>query len=129
MGRARRCKRHRAGRDDPRGRRLPGLEPGGAQLERDRGHHGPHSENHRRGAREAGDGGKVIVWSDGSTEYYGAASARGGANSGDGGLIEVSGKENLVFAGTGNASAPYGRPGTLLLDPKNIMNPGKIFAL
>lgn len=71
-------------------------------------------------AREAGDGGRIIVWSDGETRYFGSASVRGGAASGDGGLIEVSGKERLSYGGTANAAAPNGRPGTLLLDPRNL---------
>ncbi len=72
-------------------------------------------------ARTAGDGGKVIVWSDQETQFYGSISARGGAQSGDGGFIEVSGKENLVFGGMADAGAPNGTPGTLLLDPKFIV--------
>jgi len=39
-----------------------------------------------------GDGGKVIVWADDWTKYFGSISARGGAQTGDGGLVEVSGK-------------------------------------
>jgi filamentous hemagglutinin family protein len=72
-------------------------------------------------AKTTGDGGKVIVWSDEKTEFFGSISARGGAQSGDGGSIEVSGKENLVFGGTADAGAPNGKPGTLLLDPKFIV--------
>ncbi len=72
-------------------------------------------------ARTAGDGGKVIVWSDAKTQFYGSIFARGGATSGDGGFIEVSGKENLVFGGMADAGAPNGKPGTLLLDPKFIV--------
>ncbi|NER21448.1 MAG: CHAT domain-containing protein [Symploca sp. SIO1C2] len=71
-------------------------------------------------ALTAGDGGKVIVWSDQLTEFYGSVSARGGELSGDGGLLEVSGKNELVFAGMGDASAANGEAGHLLLDPKNI---------
>ena len=71
-------------------------------------------------ARTTGDGGKVIVWSDERTEFYGSISVRGGSRSGDGGFIEVSGKENLVFGGTADAGAPNGSPGTLLLDPKYV---------
>ena len=39
-----------------------------------------------------GDGGKVVIWADESTTFGGTVSARGGANSGDGGFVEVSGK-------------------------------------
>ncbi|MGH8720303.1 MAG: beta strand repeat-containing protein [Burkholderiales bacterium] len=68
----------------------------------------------------SGDGGKVIVWADDSTRYDGRISARGGAESGNGGFVEVSGKENLGFAGSVDATAPAGAAGTLLLDPTNI---------
>ncbi|WP_199237588.1 filamentous hemagglutinin N-terminal domain-containing protein, partial [Azospirillum sp. TSH64] len=69
----------------------------------------------------AGDGGRIIVWSETRTDYYGAASAKAGLNGGDGGLIEVSSHDTLTFAGTGDASAAAGRAGSLLLDPKNIV--------
>jgi len=75
----------------------------------------------RADARGHGDGGRVVVWSDRKTDYYGDASARGGAQSGNGGAIEISGKETLVFGGMADAGAPNGTPGTLLLDPKNII--------
>ncbi|NES25356.1 MAG: hypothetical protein F6K41_42280, partial [Symploca sp. SIO3E6] len=55
------------------------------------------------------------------TEFYGSVTARGGELSGDGGLLEVSGKNELVFAGMGDASAANGVAGQLLLDPKNII--------
>uniref|UniRef100_UPI0031381D32 two-partner secretion domain-containing protein n=1 Tax=Polaromonas sp. YR568 TaxID=1855301 RepID=UPI0031381D32 len=38
----------------------------------------------------SGNGGKVIAWSDGSTRVYGSISARGGAQSGDGGFVGTS---------------------------------------
>jgi hypothetical protein len=41
-----------------------------------------------------GDGGRAIVWADNSTEYYGNITARGGKISGDGGFVEVSGKQD-----------------------------------
>ena len=71
-------------------------------------------------ATQRGNGGKVIIWSDHDTRYAGHVSARGGALSGDGGFIEVSGKDTLAFAGTADAGAAHGASGTLLLDPKNI---------
>ncbi|MHB8167982.1 MAG: two-partner secretion domain-containing protein, partial [Sulfuricella sp.] len=68
----------------------------------------------------SGNGGKVIVWSDGSTRAYGNFTARGGAQSGDGGLIETSG-HNLDVEGIGiGAGALHGKPGTWLLDPWNV---------
>lgn len=74
----------------------------------------------RADATQSGDGGKVIVWADDVTRYYGTISARGGALSGNGGFAEVSGKESLVFNGVADLRAPLGATGTLLLDPKNI---------
>ncbi|PLX84885.1 MAG: hemagglutinin [Desulfuromonas sp.] len=67
-----------------------------------------------------GEGGEVIIWSDGATDFAGEISARGGGQSGDGGFVEVSGKETLTFNGSVDASAPYGELGTLLLDPTDI---------
>ena len=67
-----------------------------------------------------GDGGEVIVWSELHTDFYGYASARGGVDGGDGGLVEVSGKQTLGFHGSVEVGAPGGLPGTLLLDPRNI---------
>ena len=68
----------------------------------------------------AGNGGKVIVWADDTTRYYGSISARGGAQGGDGGFAEVSGKNHLVFDGKADLSSVSGKAGTLLLDPLSI---------
>ncbi|WP_261845074.1 two-partner secretion domain-containing protein [Aliamphritea ceti] len=68
----------------------------------------------------AGDGGRVIVWADETTSYKGSISARGGESQGDGGFAEVSGKETLQFSGDVDLSAPSGKTGELLIDPKNI---------
>ncbi|WP_293076713.1 filamentous hemagglutinin N-terminal domain-containing protein [Okeania sp. SIO3B5] len=67
-----------------------------------------------------GDGGRVIIWSDGVTNFAGNISAKGGEFSGDGGFVEVSGKQQLIFNGNVNVSAEFGNPGTILLDPENI---------
>jgi len=74
----------------------------------------------RADANAAGNGGTVIVWADDTTEFYGKISARGGANSGDGGFVEVSGSQVLNFQGEANTSAPNGQAGTLLLDPTDL---------
>ena len=74
----------------------------------------------RADAIENGDGGQVIAWADGTTRAYGSISARGGAKGGDGGFVEVSGREYLDFQGRVNTSAPLGHSGTLLLDPTDI---------
>jgi filamentous hemagglutinin family protein len=68
----------------------------------------------------AGNGGAAIVWADKITEFYGSISAKGGSNSGDGGFVEVSGKDSLIFAGKVDTRAAKGNLGTLLLDPINI---------
>ncbi|QPF71480.1 filamentous hemagglutinin N-terminal domain-containing protein [Roseateles sp. DAIF2] len=68
-----------------------------------------------------GHGGKVIVWSDGVTIAAGSISATGGAQGGDGGLIETSGKRFLnVDSLRADTSAARGAHGILLLDPDNI---------
>ncbi len=72
-------------------------------------------------ANIAGDGGKVVVWSEGKTVFNGQASARGGAQSGNGGFIELSGKEKVNFGGFATAGAPKGKAGMLQLDPMNIV--------
>ncbi|MCC6709105.1 MAG: filamentous hemagglutinin N-terminal domain-containing protein, partial [Gammaproteobacteria bacterium] len=68
-------------------------------------------------ATAKGEGGKVVVWSDDITRFHGSISARGGAQGGNGGMVEVSGKQHLLFAGAADTSAPFGTLGTLLLDP------------
>ncbi len=67
----------------------------------------------------SGDGGKVIVWSDDATRVYGSISARGGAQSGDGGFVETSGHALDVTRGP-DVSAPRGTGGTWLLDPDDL---------
>lgn len=71
-------------------------------------------------ARAFGDGGKVIVWADSRTRFYGHLSARGGEFGGNGGIGETSGKEVLLFRGTADLTARRGRRGSLLLDPNSI---------
>ena len=71
-------------------------------------------------ALDRGNGGKVIAWADKTTGFYGQISARGGKNSGNGGFVEVSGKEDLAFRGNVDTSAINGNLGTLFLDPVNL---------
>ncbi len=71
-------------------------------------------------ATDEGDGGTVIIWSDEITAFAGTISARGAASSGDGGFVEVSGKERLWMRGQVDTSATNGNMGTLLLDPTAI---------
>ncbi|HUZ71388.1 MAG TPA: filamentous hemagglutinin N-terminal domain-containing protein, partial [Stellaceae bacterium] len=68
-----------------------------------------------------GNGGNVVVWSDGHTIFDGATTVRGGAQGGNGGFVETSGKGALsVLTGSVDALAPQGQAGTWLLDPANI---------
>lgn len=67
-----------------------------------------------------GNGGRVIVWADEATRFYGTVTARGGVQSGNGGFAEVSGKGFLDYAGIADLSAVQGQFGTLLLDPIDI---------
>jgi filamentous hemagglutinin family protein len=71
-------------------------------------------------ATTQGNGGSVIVWADDHTAFAGDISAKGGRSGGNGGFVEVSGKQTLTFEGRVDTSAPLGLTGTLLLDPTNI---------
>lgn len=68
-----------------------------------------------------GDGGEVVVWSDGDTQTHAQITATGGSVSGDGGLVETSGKQTLAFGQPADVSATDGKPGTWLLDPEDIV--------
>ena len=68
-----------------------------------------------------GKGGDVIVWADEVLGFYGSIQARGGAQGGNGGFVETSGKEQLLFHGDVDLTAVQGQTGTLLLDPMNIV--------
>lgn len=67
-----------------------------------------------------GNGGRVIVWSDGSTVAQGKINATGGSTGGDGGFVEVSGKQTLSFSAQVDTRAALGSMGTLLLDPTDL---------
>ena len=75
----------------------------------------------RADALEQGDGGRVILWADDRTQFQGQISARGGNSGGDGGFVEVSGKETLVVEGSVDVTAPQGKNGNILLDPRDII--------
>ncbi len=74
----------------------------------------------RSDALSDGDGGKVIVWADEVTRFYGDISATGGTQGGDGGFVETSGKQYLEAYGSVDASASNGLAGTWLLDPRDV---------
>ena len=71
-------------------------------------------------AKSQGDGGKVVLWSDQATTFYGNINARGGSERGNGGVVETSGLKSLTFDGLVDTSATFGKNGTLLLDPLNV---------
>lgn len=68
----------------------------------------------------AGDGGTAVLWSDDSTRAYGSIRARGGAEAGNGGLVETSGGWLDVSAIKVDTSAAHGLFGMWLLDPADI---------
>ncbi|WP_308925165.1 YDG domain-containing protein [Janthinobacterium sp. J1-1] len=67
-----------------------------------------------------GDGGKVIVWGNETARVYGSISARGGAASGNGGLVETSGHYLDVDGIRIDTGASRGKRGNWLLDPYDI---------
>ena len=71
-------------------------------------------------ALNSGDGGRVIVWADDTTHFFGEIDASGVQN---GGFVEISGHKNLVFPNLEDVdvSGQFGSAGTLLLDPENII--------
>ncbi|MFH0754754.1 MAG: filamentous hemagglutinin N-terminal domain-containing protein [Candidatus Omnitrophota bacterium] len=71
-------------------------------------------------ATDSGNAGTVVVWSNGRTFFSGSILARGGLLAGDGGKVEVSGKENLGFFGAADLKASNGKDGLILLDPNDI---------
>jgi filamentous hemagglutinin family protein len=74
-------------------------------------------------ANANGDGGEVIVFAENRLDFLGSVSATGGAQAGNGGFVELSGKKEVfipdlasrVFLGAAN-----GDGGTLLFDPTDI---------
>jgi filamentous hemagglutinin family protein len=71
-------------------------------------------------ASGAGDGGTIVLWSDGALRAGGSLSARGGAQAGNGGLIETSGHSIDTAGLAADASAARGKAGTWLLDPDDF---------
>jgi filamentous hemagglutinin family protein len=71
-------------------------------------------------ATDTGNGGQVVFWSDDTTTFAGRIEVRGGAQGGNGGLAEVSGKQSLRYSGITDARADQGNTGELLLDPASI---------
>ena len=77
-------------------------------------------------ALNRGDGGKIVVWADDATEFYGTAVSRGGNNSGNGGVVEISGGRRVVANGHVDVSAKAGRDGHYLIDPAGLLITSKM---
>jgi filamentous hemagglutinin family protein len=71
-------------------------------------------------AKNSGNGGTAVVWSDEATNFNGTITGTGGASGGNGGLAEVSSKGTLGYDGFADLHAENGKSGTLLLDPGNL---------
>jgi len=73
------------------------------------------------GTQGNASGGKVVVWANDGTNYYGHLEATG-SGTGHGGNAEVSGHNNLNFQGSTNllGGVNGGAPGILLLDPSDL---------
>lgn len=76
----------------------------------------------RADATDNGDGGRIIVWGNENTRFFGTLSAQGGPQGGNGGFAEISGAQNLTIGDTAsiNLGAPKGALGNLLLDPLDL---------
>ncbi|BBU69766.1 autotransporter-associated beta strand repeat-containing protein [Fluviibacter phosphoraccumulans] len=73
-------------------------------------------------ATDNGNGGKVVLWSDihnanSWTNVYGSIYAKGGANGGDGGKIETSGRAMALAGAMIDAGSVAGKAGLWLIDP------------
>ncbi|MDR5734119.1 filamentous hemagglutinin N-terminal domain-containing protein [Caballeronia sp. LZ025] len=68
----------------------------------------------------AGDGGNIVMYGTEAARVYGTLSARGGAQRGNGGLVETSGKYLDTDSARIHLGAPMGHGGQWLLDPANI---------
>jgi filamentous hemagglutinin family protein len=74
-------------------------------------------------ARRTGNGGEIIVFAENTLDFNGHAASRGGAESGNGGFVEVSGKKALYLPGlvqSVDVSASNGEGGTFLIDPIDV---------
>jgi filamentous hemagglutinin family protein len=74
----------------------------------------------RANATVNGDGGKVILWSDEYTGFYGEIFARAGLSGGDGGFVETSSYDNLQAWGSVDTFSFFGKSGLWLLDPTEL---------
>jgi len=69
-----------------------------------------------------GNGGVVSVISPDTALFRTGAriEAKGGSESGNGGEMEVSGRQHVEIFGVTDGSAPHGQSGTLVIDPSNV---------
>lgn len=68
----------------------------------------------------SGNGGQIVLWSDGVTRAFGSLSAHGGLLNGNGGFIETSGHYLDIGGIKVNTAASHGQMGTWLLDPYDV---------
>jgi len=71
-------------------------------------------------AIDRGNGGTVIISAEDTTRFFGKITALGGHSSGDGGKVEVAGKNSLTFQGNVDTRATNGAIGTLRLASPNM---------
>lgn len=71
---------------------------------------------------EEAAGGQVVLWSDGETFFDGEISAKALGSFGNGGFVEVSGRQSLQIGDNAKVStaSANGNDGTLLIDPVNV---------
>ncbi|MDR5753768.1 MULTISPECIES: filamentous hemagglutinin N-terminal domain-containing protein [unclassified Caballeronia] len=74
----------------------------------------------RADALASGDGGNVVIYGTHAARVYGMLTAKGGAQSGNGGLVETSARFLDVAGAEIDASALHGVGGTWVLDPFNV---------
>ncbi|MDP9898022.1 YDG domain-containing protein [Variovorax ginsengisoli] len=71
-------------------------------------------------ARQRGNGGTAVLWSQDYTAFSGSIAARGGASGGNGGKVETSSHDLLQALGRVDSTALAGLGGAWLLDPYNV---------
>lgn len=69
---------------------------------------------------DGGNAGSVIVWANNDTTFLGDVSASATGVDGNGGLIEISGKNGLYAYGKIRATSVNGRSGAVLFDPDDL---------
>ena len=68
----------------------------------------------------SGNAGLAVVWADKDTIFNGDVLAQGRGEIGNGGLVEISGKRNLTYRGTIDATSVNGSNGSVLFDPGDL---------